>query len=126
MELRKTIRVKLPGHEDRGPGMSGMSCTFDFDPNLGGRLTDIGPGGFGIEIHGLNGSQAETVKNLDSFMITINFNGESMMAGVRNAWHRVVFDEGGMFLKCGVSIDVISPDDRLRLTGIIEKIRNGR
>lgn len=126
MELRKTPRITLPDVEDRRTGADGISCSFDFDPNLSGKLTDIGPGGFGIEIHGLNGSQAETVKKLDTFMMTINFEEDSMMAGVKNVWHRVIFEGGNMFIKCGVAIDVISPQDRLKLSEIIEKIRNGR
>lgn len=126
MELRKTARYTLTGIEERRPDIGEISCAFDFDPKLNGRLVDLGLGGFGIEVHGLNGSQAETIKNLDTFMITINFGSESMMAGVKNAWHRIIFEGGNMFLKCGLAIDVISPEDRLKLSEIIEKIRNGR
>ncbi|MBN1497228.1 MAG: hypothetical protein JXA07_10700 [Spirochaetes bacterium] len=125
MELRKTIRFKLPEIKDRRSGLSNITCSFDFDPNLNGTLTDLGAGGFGIEIHGLNGSQAETVKNLGTFMMTMYFEDESMMAGVKSVWHRVIFENGNMLIKCGVAIDVISPEDRLKLTAIIEKIRNG-
>jgi len=125
MELRKTIRFKLPEGKDRHSGSSNLTCSFDFDPNLKGSLTDLGAGGFGIEIHGLNGAQAETVKNLGTFMMTIYFKDDSMMAGVKSVWHRVLFENGNMFIKCGVAIDVISPEDRLKLTAIIDTIRHG-
>jgi hypothetical protein len=126
MELRKTERFKLDGMEGRLPGADGITCAFDFDPMLKGSLTDLGPGGFGIEIFGLSGSQVEMINNLDTYMITIYFDSGSIMAGVKNVWHSVTFKGGSMSLRCGVSIDVISPEDRLKLSGIIGKIRDGR
>jgi len=126
MDLRKTTRYNLYDFERRLPDEGYIHCRFDFDPNLNGMVVDLGLGGFGIEIHDLTGAQVEKFQKLDTYILTIYFGKELIMADVQNVWNRVIFDQGKMLLKCGVAINIISPEDRLKLSGIIAKIRNSQ
>jgi hypothetical protein len=125
MDLRKTARYNLYG-KDAPQQMADVRCQFDFDPKLKGILVDLGIGGFGIEIHDLTGSQAEHIQKSDTYIMTIYFENEFIMASVKNVWNRIIFDTGKMFLKGGVAINIISPEDRLKLSSIIEKIRSSQ
>lgn len=123
MDLRKTERYSLFQIEERHPEASEVRCTFDFDPKLEGVLVDMGLGGFGLEIYELTGSQAEQIQKMDSYIMTIYFGTEIIMVSVTNIWNKVIFDQGKMFLKGGVAINIISPEERLKLSAMIEKIR---
>jgi hypothetical protein len=126
MDLRKTARYSLFNNEQKQPDMTGVSCTFDFDPKLKGVLVDMGLGGFGYEIHDLTGSQAEQIEKLDTFIMNIYFGTEVIIASVTNVWNKVIFDQGKMFLEGGVAINIISPEERLKLSAMIEKIRSSK
>jgi hypothetical protein len=126
MDLRKTPRYNLYDIEGRQPDEGYIHCRFDFDPNLNGRVVDLGLGGFGIEIHDLTGTQAEKVQKQDTYILTIYFGKEIIMTDVKNVWNRVIFDQGKMFLKGGVAVNIISPEDRLKLSGVIAKIRSNQ
>ena len=82
---------------------------------------DLGLGGFGIEIHDLTGAQVEKIQKLDTYILTIYIGKDLIMADVKNVWNRVIFDQKKMFLKGGVAINILSPEDRLKLSGIIAK-----
>ena len=124
MDLRKTARYNLFTIEQKHPDMTDVRCTFDFDPKLKGVLVDMGLGGFGYEIHDLTGSQAEQIQKLDTFIMNIYFGTEVIIASVTNVWNKVIFDQGKMFLQGGVAINIISPEERLKLSAMIEKIRS--
>ena len=123
MDLRKTERYNLLHVEQKRPDIADVRCAFDFDTNLKGVLVDMGIGGFGYEIHDLTGTQAEQIKKMDTFIMTINFGTEVIMVSVTNVWNKVIFEQGKMFLKGGVSINIISPEERLTLNAMIEKMR---
>jgi len=126
MDLRKTARYNLFNIEQRRTDISDVRCTFDFDPKLNGVLVNLGIGGFGFEIHGLTGSQVEQIQKLDTYIMTIYYGTEFIMASVTNVWNSVIFDNGKMLLKGGVAINIISPEERLKLSAIIEKIRSSQ
>jgi hypothetical protein len=126
MESRKAARYPVSDTGGLHPDLAGLSCDFDFDRKLKGMLVDVSLGGFGLEIRDITGTQVEDYKARDNYIITIYFGTDSMIADVKNVWNRVLFDQGRMVLKGGASIDIISTEDRLKLSGIIEKIRSSR
>ncbi len=119
---------RCPIREETGrQAATGMArCCFDFDNTLMGMLVDLSPKGFGIEIPYISGSQVEKIKSMDNYMITVDFGDEKIMVSVKNKWNTVRFEDSEMIYRCGVEIDVISPEDRLTLSNIIEKIRSNR
>jgi hypothetical protein len=126
MEQRNTQRYTFTDillHEQQ---ISEISCSFDFDPDVRGRVVDISLTGFGIEIRNLTGIQAEKLETLNTYLITLAFGTDSLMAGVKSIWKKMMFEGGYMIFKQGVLIDLISPEDRLSLSGVIEKIRAQR
>jgi hypothetical protein len=105
--------------------MNEVSCEFDFDRSLRGRVMDISLKGLGIEIHGLNVIQSRKIGSLDKYLLTITFGKVSILAGVKSVWSHELPGEGSVMFKAGVLIDLISTEDRLKLSEIVEKIRTG-
>lgn len=110
-----------------GKAAAGIAvCRFDFNRDLTATLVDISLKGFGIEIAPVSGSQVDEIKNMGNYMITVDFGTETVMAVVKNAWNMVLFEKDKMIFRGGVAIEVMSPEDRIVLSNIIEKIRFGR
>ena len=99
-------------------------CEFDFNETLRGRLVDMSLSGMGIVVDNLNGSALQEIKQQESFMITIRVGADAFAAGVKSVWKQVLYESGNMILRCGVSIEIISDKDRLKLSEIIMKIRS--
>jgi len=123
---RKVDRCPIREENGRQAATGMARCSFDFDNTLMGVLIDLSPKGFGIEIPYISGSQVDKLKSMDSYMITVDFGDRTVMASVKNKWNTVQFEGGEMIYRGGVEIDVISPEDRLILSNIIEKIRSNR
>jgi c-di-GMP-binding flagellar brake protein YcgR len=126
MEMRQNFRYNLEVKEGEKSDIGPMQCSFDFDRSLRADIVDISLSGMGLEMRSITPAQAEAVKNLESFMLTMTLGKDSMLTGVKKAWNMVSLDNESMIYRCGVSIDVISPEDRLKLAGIIRTIRNSR
>jgi hypothetical protein len=124
MDLRKTERYNLFHVEQKHPDIADVRCAFDFDPKLKGIIVDLSLGGFGYEVHDLTGTQAEQIQKMDTCIMTIYFGTEVIMVSVTNVWNRTIFDQGKMYIKGGVSVNIISPEERLKLSALIEKIRS--
>lgn len=124
MNVREADRYT--GKEIAGEAAAIATCRFDFSPNLVGELIDVSLKGFGIEIRNITGSLIQEIKAAGSYMVTVNFGGETVMAAVKNVWNTVSFEKGAMIFRGGVAIDVMSPADRITLMNIIEKTRSGR
>ncbi|OHD67006.1 MAG: hypothetical protein A2176_16160 [Spirochaetes bacterium RBG_13_51_14] len=126
MELREAIRYDLNDLPGDKRDFRLLSCQLDFIPELRGTLVNVSLKGFGIEIDGITGSQVQNIQSMDAFMITIFFNDDSLVVGVKNIWNRILFEKGAMIYKGGLAIEIISSEDRLKLSGIIGTIRHNR
>ncbi|OHD70602.1 MAG: hypothetical protein A2W19_03435 [Spirochaetes bacterium RBG_16_49_21] len=124
MDYREASRYAISDVALHKYDIDEVSCGFDFDQSLRGRVVDISLKGLGIEIDNLNSIQTQKVKNLDKYLLTIKFGDDTILAGVKSIWSQVLHGNGNMLFKGGVLIDLISTEDRLTLWGIIEKIRN--
>ncbi|MBN2158422.1 MAG: hypothetical protein JW807_03430 [Spirochaetes bacterium] len=125
MELRRDIRYRLDNTAVLRQAVGDVRCRFEFDEGLEVKLEDLSLRGFGYRIDSVGGSQVDTIKTMEYFLVTMFFGDDSMAADVRNVWSSVFFDNGKMSIKGGVALEVLSPEDRLKLSGIIEKIRGG-
>lgn len=126
MNMREAERYAGGGTAGGKPGAGVARCRFDFNRELAGDVVDVSLKGFGIEIRNITGSHMEEIKAASNYMITVDFGAETVMAAVRNAWNMVRFEGGAMIFRGGVAIDVMSPEDRIILSNIIEKMRSGR
>jgi hypothetical protein len=124
MDLREAVRYYIYKSTHEQLEWGEVHVEFDFDNSIRGRPLDISLKGIGIEIPGLDNQQLEMIKNCENYMVKLHFGEEFLLAGLKNAWSRVIYEEGKMIFKGGFTIDVISPQDRLKLSGIIETIRN--
>lgn len=124
MDLRRAERYSITEDIDGKSRVGEVYCEFDFNKTLRARLVDLSLSGMGIIIDNLNGTTLQEIRGQENFMMTIHVGEDAIVAGVRSAWHRVMYESGNMILKGGVSIEVISTQDRLRLSEIILKIRS--
>lgn len=125
MEYREIDRHEISDAVLDTYALNEVSCEFDFDRSLRGRVMDISLKGLGIEIHGLNVIQSRKIGSLDKYLLTITFGKVSILAGVKSVWSHELPGEGSVMFKAGVLIDLISTEDRLKLSEIVEKIRTG-
>jgi hypothetical protein len=123
MEYREIDRYAISDAVLDAYALKEVSCEFDFDRSLRGRVVDISLKGLGIEIGDLNIIQSRKIGNLDKYLLNIIFGEVSILAGVKSVWSQELPTEESLMLKAGVLIDLISTEDRLKLSEIIEKIR---
>ncbi len=126
MNMREAERFDSGNIPGGMPGNIIATCSFDFNRELAGVLVDMSMKGFGIEIRAISGSLLEDIQANENYMMTIDFGEEKILAAVKNVWNVVLFEDGVMIFKGGVSIDVMSPGDRIILSRIIERMRCGR
>ncbi|MCU0848953.1 MAG: PilZ domain-containing protein [Spirochaetes bacterium] len=119
MEKRGAARVSIP--ESRLM-LKDEGVFFDID-EIRGRPVDISLKGIGVEIPDLTPQQAERLRGPGELFINLHLGDDAISAGVKKAWFVVREDGGRILFKGGLSIDVISPQDRLKLHGFIEGIR---
>lgn len=90
---------------------------------LEGIITDLSTGGFSFSINMNNITDSEF--DLEKFLFTkINFDKFSINLEVEKKWSLIKNDNYGKIYTAGVSIKVISNEDRLRLNEIIEYLRS--
>ncbi len=126
INARKNDRYPIREATGRQPVVGMAKCCFDFDGSLVGILVDLSLKGFGIEIPYITGALVEKIKSMENYMITVDFGDVKIMVAVKNIWNTVRLEDGEMIFRGGVEIDVISPEDRLILSNIIQKIRSDR
>ena len=91
-----------------------------------GRITDINLNGIGFEVNNLESEVLVEFKKSEGFFIKLYYGSEFLVAGVSPMWGNQETDENKKVYKGGFRIDVISPEEKLKLFDVIEKIRGAK
>ncbi|HRZ28470.1 MAG TPA: hypothetical protein P5346_09840 [Spirochaetota bacterium] len=125
MEKRRDNRFYL---RDSDPSLNERDIYVELDINgvIRASAIDISLFGLGLVIHEINERQIENFKSMDEVFIKLYMGSEVMFLGVKSVWNRLLSEAGKMVFKSGVRINIISPEDKLKLSTLIEKMRNAR
>ena len=92
---------------------------FEFLDNLKGAIVDISLKGIGFQISGISREMSEILAEKKDYFLKIHAGEEFFLAGVKNRWYVVEKD----LYRGGVEIEIISPDDSVRLNNLITALR---
>lgn len=120
MEYRKYTRYGL--NEPSEP--EELSLEIELDPPVLGKPSDISLSGLGFEFSGLTFLQMEAIKSIGSFFLKLNFGSAHFLVSVSKVWEIADQLDGKFRVRGGVRFDLMSGEDRVKLSGFIEKIRN--
>lgn len=96
---------------------------IDTGIKIRGNIVDLSAGGLAFEISG-TGDEIKAVDGLRDYSIGIVVDSLKIVAGVQKVWGFFKdLDSGSVYLT-GIRFDTISNDDRLKLYGVIERIRD--
>ncbi len=94
------------------------------EADMTGTVLDLSTGGFSFVIE--SGLTKNIDINLEKFLfVQLNADGFTINAEVERRWSLVKNDGNKKIFTAGVSFNIISSEDRLRLNEIIEYIRSG-
>jgi hypothetical protein len=119
MELRREQRVQIARQWYNNPEKERFYFIFD-TISIPCRIVDINPGGIGFETYKPDPVLVRALEGGGNLIIKLYFGEETLMFGVTAAWHTMVGESPGI-LKGGLRIDVITPEDRLKVYEFIEK-----
>jgi putative SOS response-associated peptidase YedK len=88
-------------------------------------MLNVSLGGFCVQAADLGPEQVSFLKSHDTFFVRINAGRAFFLAGVRKVWESATPADSGMRYSAGLSITVISPEDNLALSSLIERMRLG-
>lgn len=117
---RRETRYSL-SDEIRDHYCSRESCyvEIELDAPVRGTIVDISLSGLGFEVEDPAPQAYERLQGDDSYIIRIQLGGEACMAEARKAW----LSPGAGTIKGGVVFNVMSHEDRTRLSQFIEEMR---
>lgn len=91
--------------------------------SITGKARDLSIQGIGFEIAPCEEDILGKLKEEDSLFIKIIFNDLVVLVNAKMAWAAAVKEKDLMKIKCGVSFNIISPEDASKLSKIIDIIR---
>lgn len=123
LERREKTRHSIVDAVKRSSLLEEMYLEISLSTVVRGRVVDISLGGLGFEIDDPDTALIEELEDLTSLFVKIFFDSESVFAETDKIWsiHHEV--SGRSIVKGGVQFSVISSEDRIKLTRIIEEIR---
>lgn len=96
---------------------------IDTGIKIRGSIVDLSAGGLAFEISG-QGDEIRAVDRFKDYSIEIVIDSFRIVTGVQKVWGFFKdLDPGAVYLS-GVRFETISNDDRLKLYGVIERIRD--
>ncbi len=96
---------------------------LEFLDNLKGKIADISLKGVGFEIEEISREQMDILSGNEEYYLKIYVEKEFFLVGVKNRWHSTNMNGGKPSFRGGVEIDIISPEDSVRLVNLIQRMR---
>jgi hypothetical protein len=123
MELRNVTRFNLPDPDGAEFLIEDVRFEIDKIEHIRGKAMDINLHGMGMIIEDITREKAGHIEGLSTFYMKIFLGNEVMMIGVKKMWHKLIVENGKHVYKGGVKFEIISSDDRLKLSRFLENIR---
>ena len=123
MERRKKTRHSITDAVKRSSLLEQICLEIGLSAVVRGRVVDISLGGLGFEIDDPDAVLMDELENTTSLFVKIFFDEESIFAKTDKVWSIYQEVSGRRTVKGGLQFSVLSSEDRIKLTGIIEEIR---
>jgi len=97
---------------------------IDLNRSIRATIIDLNISGLGFEVVEIDPKYIEVILNSDKLFIKIYLAESVLFVEVRKVWNAVIEDKGNKTLKGGMTISVISAEDKIKLSNFIEEFRN--
>ena len=101
-----------------------MEDFCDKDESIRAEIFDISLGGLAVDISNVTDSQKSKIEALDDFFIRLHYKNNMFLIGVEPAWRIFRKQDADIAYKGGFKFDLISEQDRLKLSDLIEELRS--
>ncbi|MCP4130628.1 MAG: hypothetical protein GY754_06565 [bacterium] len=126
--LRKYERYKLEPYKNPYQdklNKDDIYIELSLDEPIKGNILDIGLKGLCMVCRGLAAARINEITTLDNFFIKLFLEKNNFIIGAKKVWHNSTKDEnGGTIFKAGIEFDIMASEDMLKLSSVLEKIRN--
>jgi hypothetical protein len=124
VEKRKKTRHSIRDFVKKSHLLDKIYLEIDIEHVIRARIVDLSLNGVGFEIDNLEESQIEKFRKLSAMFVKIFFDSDSIFVEVEKIWDIITEVDGNMVLKGGFKFSVIASEDRIKLSKLIEEIRN--
>lgn len=125
MNRRTEVRYSLIDESIKKSGQEKFFFEIDDDTSIRGIPDNINLRGLGMIIKGISSTALDKIKEEKRFFIRLYLAQDIIITGIRPVWITAEFNKNGTLdIKAGCRIEIISPDDRVKLSSIIERIRS--
>lgn len=104
-------------------GAPEAACLFDVVPPAEGVVKNISLGGFCVAIRGISRLQSAALNRGRQCFVTLRIGNESIVASARVVWVDERTVGGVAEYVGGLSFEVMSPEERLKLASLIARMR---
>ena len=124
MEKRLSDRYIIADVSQNNMRDDSIFIEFEAGETIRGDATNVCQKGIGFEIKGLSRNKIDEIIETEELFLKLFSGNEFIFAGVRIIWNLVTESDGTSVFKGGTRINVISPEDNLKLSGFVKKIRS--
>ncbi len=120
MAIRSSERYKVSDFVRDGYGLGDIHAELQFEnTRVMGNVVDISVRGAGVEVDSPDPEFPLRFRQGEALFLKINFRDDTILVNARIAWSAATGRGGAAIVKCGLEFTVISPEDTLKLSEII-------
>ena len=124
MTERKSERYNFNDYNRADFNLDEVKIEIDLEKSIEAKLLDISLKGIGFIVSGLNQKIIDEIEASNSFYLKLFFGADFILLGVKKIWNLIKNIDDKDVMQVGVEIETISPEDNLKLSALIDKIRS--
>lgn len=126
MEKRKKKRHSVGDFVKESNLLDKIYLEIDMKFVIRARVLDLSLNGIGFEIDEMEQAEKENFEKMSTIFVKIFFDSEVIFAEVEKVWSIITVVDEREVLRGGFQFTVIASEDRIKLSKIIEEIRETR
>ncbi len=124
MEKRQTERLMVSDVILNDLSEDKIFIEFDAGEKIRGKVVNLSQNGIGFELRRLGRELIDEIIDSEEIFLKLCAGSDFILAGVKIKWSFVKEVSGETVFKGGTEINIISPEDNLKLADFIGKIRS--
>lgn len=126
MEKRKKKRHSIRDFIQESHLLDKIYLEIDAKTVIRARVMDLSLNGIGFEIDTLEQVDKENIEKMSSVFVKLFFDSEVIFAEVEKIWDIITVVDDREVLRGGFQFSVIASEDRIKLSKLVEEIRETR
>lgn len=126
MEKRKKKRHSIRDFIQESHLLDKIYLEIDAKTVIRARVMDLSLNGIGFEIDALEQMDKENFEKMSSVFVKLFFDSEVIFAEVEKIWDIITVVDDREVLRGGFQFSVIASEDRIKLSKLVEEIRETR